>query len=43
VVTFAIDSVVKLFITRDIVGEVYDLRIDTELINGTKHYFVHLA
>ena len=43
VVTFAIDSVVKLFIESDILGREYNLRIDSELINGRNTYFLRLA
>jgi hypothetical protein len=43
VATFAIDSVVRLFIESDIVGRECTLRIDTEVINGIKRYFLRLA
>lgn len=43
VAVFAIDSVVKLFIDSNIVGNTYDLRIDTEVINGIKRFYLRLA
>jgi hypothetical protein len=39
---FAIHSVTQLFMESKVVGEVYKLRIETEIIDGTRKYWLSL-